>query len=156
MLRFGCKIGAVGLHDIGTTLIGAALSVRALSSAAVLWMPPRIAAALALLISAIIIRCAIVIVPNAIVFWAPGVDSSVAVSIAEFGDFAKYPITIYGLGLQALVTLVIPYAFISFFPATYLFDTPDRARWSLVIPVVALYSLVVMLQVRPRRPPART
>jgi ABC-2 type transport system permease protein len=138
---------AVGLHGIGTTLIGAALIVRALSSVTVLWTPTRIVAALVLLLSALIIRCAIVIVPNAIVFWAPGVDSSVAVSIAEFGDFAKYPITIYGLALQALVTLVVPFAFISFFPATYLFDKPDGARWGLLVPVVAAYSLIVTLVV---------
>jgi ABC-2 type transport system permease protein len=138
---------AVGLHGIGTTLLGAALIVQALGSATVLWTPARIAAALVLLISAIVIRCAIVIVPNAIVFWAPGVNSSVAVSVAEFGDFAKYPISIYGLALQALVTLVVPFAFISFFPATALFDKPDGARWGLLVPVVAVYSLLVTLVV---------
>jgi ABC-2 type transport system permease protein len=138
---------AVGLHGIGTTLIGAALIVQALTRAPVLWTPTRIAAALVLLISAIIIRCAIVIVPNAIVFWAPGVNSRVAVSVAQFGDFAKYPISIYGLGLQALVTLVVPFAFISFFPATYFFDKPDGTRWGLMVPVVAMYSLIVTLVV---------
>jgi ABC-2 type transport system permease protein len=138
---------AVGLHGIGPTVIGAALIGQALAHAPVLWTPARVAAALVLLISAIVIRCAIVIVPNAIVFWAPGVNSRVAVSVAEFGDFAKYPISIYGLGLQALVTLVVPFAFISFFPATYLFDKPDGARWGLLVPVVAVYSLIVTLAV---------
>jgi viologen exporter family transport system permease protein len=49
--------------------------------------------------------------------------------------------------LQALVTLVVPYAFISFFPATYLFDKPDWTRWSLAVPVVVVYSLLVTLVV---------
>lgn len=138
---------AVGLHGIGTTLVGAALIGRALVSTTVVWTPVRIVAALALLVSAIAIRCAIVIVPNTIVFWAPGVNSSVAVSVAEFGDFAKYPITIYGLVIQALVTLVVPFAFISFFPATYLFDKPGGTRWGLLVPLVALYSLALALLV---------
>src|SRR5215213_1672385 len=138
---------AVGLHGIGTTLIGVALIVQALARAPVLWTPTRIAATLVLLISAIVIRCAIVIVPNAIVFWAPGVNSRVAVSVAGLGDFAKYPISIYGLALQALVTLVVPYAFISFFPATYLFDKPDGTLWGFMVPAVAVYSVIVTLVV---------
>ncbi len=38
----------------------------------------------------------------------------------SFSEFAKYPITIYGKFIQAIITWLLPFAFTSFFPAAYL------------------------------------
>lgn len=40
-------------------------------------------------------------------------------------DFAKYPITIYNAFVRTLVTYIIPFAFTSFYPASYLLTGKD-------------------------------
>jgi len=39
--------------------------------------------------------------------------------VHQLGDFAKYSITIYSIGVQALIVVAVPFAFVSFFPTAY-------------------------------------
>ena len=53
-------------------------------------------------------------------------------------EFAKYPITIYTLGVQALIVIAVPFAFVSFFPTAFLFGMDAWSAPGLLTPLVAL------------------
>lgn len=136
---------AVGMHGIGPILIGATLLWRALSTTTLPWTPDRMLLALMLLLSALVIRGAIILASNAAVFWVPGVGVTVAVAIGDIGDFAKYPLTIYALGIQVLITWVLPFAFISFYPAALIFGRPEGQVLGWLTPLVAMASAVLAI-----------
>ncbi|HBN85913.1 MAG TPA: ABC transporter permease [Clostridiales bacterium] len=52
-------------------------------------------------------------------------NNFVANLIFTVKDITDYPITIFSKGLQILVTLIIPYAFVNFFPAQFFLDKND-------------------------------
>jgi ABC-2 type transport system permease protein len=51
--------------------------------------------------------------------------------------FARYPLTIYGRGVQAFLLFVLPFAWVAFMPATWFVGDTGHARWALLTPVVA-------------------
>jgi ABC-2 type transport system permease protein len=63
--------------------------------------------------------------------------------IHSLSDLGKYPLTIYSLWLRPLIIAVIPYAFVSFFPAAYVFNRGFWAKAALLAPVVAVYAALV-------------
>jgi ABC-2 type transport system permease protein len=54
----------------------------------------------------------------------------------NFQNYGRYPVTIYNRTLKLLLSVVLPFAFVGFYPAAYFLD---RAHWlwiSLLTPVV--------------------
>ena len=52
--------------------------------------------------------------------------------------FARYPLTIYGRGVQAFLTFVLPFAWVAYMPATWFVGGPDIRHWALLTPLVGL------------------
>jgi hypothetical protein len=61
-------------------------------------------------------------------FWVRSPWSMVPMFVHQLGEFAKYPITIYSPGVQALIVIAVPFAFVSFFPTAFLFAWMPGAR----------------------------
>lgn len=95
--------------------------------------------AVVLLISAVMIRASIYLAACSSVFWTHSPGNAFGNMVHTVSDFAKFPITIYSLGVQALIGVIVPYAFISFFPASYLFGKEQWSIFGLMTPLVAIY-----------------
>ncbi|MCD8574842.1 MAG: ABC transporter permease, partial [Erysipelotrichaceae bacterium] len=54
-------------------------------------------------------------------FWTMN-SMQVMVTVYNISDFAKYPITIFPTLIQTMITYVVPFAFVSFFPASVLLN----------------------------------
>jgi ABC-2 type transport system permease protein len=55
---------------------------------------------------------------------------------------ARYPLSVFGMAVQAGLTLVVPFAFIGFFPAAWLLD--KQHGWiGLLTPVVAVAWILI-------------
>lgn len=52
--------------------------------------------------------------------------------------FARYPLTIYGRGVQILLTFVLPFAWVAFMPSLWFVGEGATRAWALLTPVVAL------------------
>lgn len=137
----------IGMNGLGNMLIGVLIITQSLRNLAVEWSAAKIAMLLLLLVSAAAIRVAVNLAACSISFWTRGPGNAFPFFIHSISDFAKYPITIYALGIQVLVAVVVPYAFISVFPAAYLFGKGQLAPWGLLSPLVALYCLAVAVAV---------
>jgi ABC-2 type transport system permease protein len=60
-------------------------------------------------------------------FWIVRIDTLRWVVMSLEQDFTRYPISIYTRGVRVFLTLVVPFAFMNYFPATYLLHKTDGA-----------------------------
>lgn len=52
--------------------------------------------------------------------------------------FARYPITIFGSAVRFLLTFILPFAWVAFYPATWFLGSPEFSRLALLTPAVGL------------------
>lgn len=92
--------------------------------------------ALASAVSGSLIFASMHIVGNSIAFFT--VESSGFTHLAwTMDEFTRYPADIYGKGVQALITWVLPVAFASFYPAQLIFGNEQMTRIAAATPLVA-------------------
>jgi ABC-2 type transport system permease protein len=96
---------AIGLGVIG---MGVASVAAGLSLA-------NVCAALLLLVSGVVITWASRVLLACLAFWVPGSDPTVLYD--AFWQLGRYPVTIYQPAVRALLTYVVPVAFITTIPA---------------------------------------
>ncbi|HEU0305224.1 MAG TPA: ABC-2 family transporter protein [Gaiellaceae bacterium] len=144
---FQVLAGDVRLRQLGKVAQSSAVLAFALASVDVEWSTARAALLPLAILSGAAIFAAIWVAAICLVFWA--VEGREAVSaFTDAGNFAtQYPIDVYERWLQRLVTVVVPVAFVAYFPATYILDKPNALGapdWlSFVSPVVAVVAAVV-------------
>jgi ABC-2 type transport system permease protein len=131
----------VGMNGLGNLIFGFILIFQGLNHLDIEWSLKRIAGGILMLICAVMIRTAINLASNSVSFWMQSNRSSFPFLVHSLSDFARFPITIYSTVMQLLVSICVPYAFISFFPAAYLFDKEPWGLYAWLAPVVALYTM---------------
>jgi ABC-2 type transport system permease protein len=127
---------AVGMNGLGNLTMGLALLGMALAHVDVAWTPSRVAWALVLLVSALLVKLAVNLAANAASFWLGSPSSALAYSLHALGELARYPITVYAGALRVLLTAV-PVSFVGYFPAAHVFDRGVSGRIGTLTPVVA-------------------
>ncbi len=138
---------AVGINGVGNILIGGVIIYQSLHHVQIEWTLSKIGFGLLLLLSGIVIRASIYFSACCQVFWTGSPNNAFGNMVHTLSDFAKFPITIYNLGVQAIITVLVPYAFISFFPAAYLFNKGNWALYGFLSPLVACYAVFVALSI---------
>jgi ABC-2 type transport system permease protein len=58
-------------------------------------------------------------------------------AVHQVGDLARFPLTIYPTALKAVLGFLVPFAFISTFPMSWLLDTGGTPWLGLLTPLVA-------------------
>jgi len=66
-------------------------------------------------------------------FWVIRGEKLMDLFFYEFIRFIRYPITIYPIVLQGVLTFVLPYAFINFYPAQYFLGKNDFSIFSPIL-----------------------
>ncbi|GAA1752809.1 ABC transporter permease [Luedemannella helvata] len=132
----------VGLHGAGNLVVGGVLLGLGVANSRIEWSLGTVALGVLLLISAIVIKTAISLGTNSGSFWIAGPVSVFGYALHQVGDLARYPITIYALGVRLFIGVVVPFAFVSFFPVAVLLDRGDQAKLGLLTPIVAVYCVV--------------
>lgn len=135
--------GDVGVNGLGNIVLGGVLIGTAATRVDVDWTVGRVLLAAVLLVSAVVVKVAINLASNAAAFWIPGPFATFAYALHTLGDLARYPMTIYSMGIRAVLTAVIPFAFVSFFPAAALLHRGSTWWIGLFTPLVAVYCVVV-------------
>ncbi len=129
----------MGMHGIGNMASAIVLFCVSMARADVTWTLGKILFMPVFVLSGAAIRAAISFAANCAAFWIKGFGNAFPLMIYQLADFAKYPTSIFGKGVQYFVTFIIPYAFISYLPAVYLFGKEPWGwtAWLSPIPVVA-------------------
>jgi ABC-2 type transport system permease protein len=129
----------VGLNGIGNILTGGALIVAGLAHVDIDWSVGRVLVAVVLLISAIAARVGILLACNAVTFWIDGPGGLFGFAVHQVGDLARYPLAIYPGVLKVVLGVFLPFAFVSYFPISWLTGEGDLQWLGLLTPLVAAY-----------------
>ena len=135
--------GAVGFNGLGNIVTGSILIVIGIINTPVQWTPGRLLMLVILIASAATIRVAINLGSAASAFWIKAPWSMVPMFVHQLGEFAKYPITIYSVAVQALIVIAVPFAFVSFFPTAFIFGVDAWSIQGFLTPLVAIYSVLM-------------
>jgi ABC-type uncharacterized transport system, permease component len=81
------------------------------------------------------------LVAATLAFWFNEVMSFM-ILISSFKDFLKYPLGIYHKSIQILCTWLIPYAFVSYFPTTYILEMKEYVVFVMAAPFVSIIFFV--------------
>ena len=135
--------GAVGFNGLGNIVTGLVLIVIGIVNTQVQWTPGRLLMLVILIASAATIRVAINLGSAASAFWIKAPWSMVPMFVHQLGEFAKYPITIYSVAVQALIVIAVPFAFVSFFPTAFIFGVDAWSIQGFLTPLVAIYSVLM-------------
>ena len=65
-----------------------------------------------------------------------------AILIHTIREFVRYPLTIFPKGFQIIFTFIIPFGFVSFYPATYLLKK-EEYNLPLILPLVLVFFVVI-------------
>lgn len=133
----------VGMNGLGNVALGGGMLVGALVHVDIAWSPALVGLGVVLLVSATLVKVGLNVVTNCAAFWLRTPWSMFAFSMHTFGELARFPITIYGPLVRLALTLVLPYAFMSYFPAGVVLSTGNAPWVGLLTPVVAVYCLVL-------------
>lgn len=116
---FHLVVDAFWLEQIAVVFEAAAVVAYASVGLGLVWTPLKVLyTALAVLSGSVIFGATFLITATA-AFWI--IDSRLlAFATFKLFEFAKYPLTIYPRVIQAILTWVIPYGLISFYPASYI------------------------------------
>lgn len=87
------------------------------------------------LISGILVIASIYLFFSTTAFWT-GTSRSAVWLIFRLSDFRKYPIEIFGVIIQALLVTLVPLAFASVFPASFILGKEAFRNWQLITPFV--------------------
>lgn len=134
----------VSIHGFGGVILGSTLLTLGLTRSDVhlqWWTIPYL---LIVIVSSTVLVSSISMLINLTGFWEPSAQSALPTMLALMIDFAKFPIDIYNGAIRTFITFVLPYAFISYFPALILLDRDTGWKWlGLATPVAALWMVLV-------------
>ena len=131
---------------ISSTVIGFALSNLSISFTLFKWFWLLVA-----ILSASMIQVSFIVYTAVASFWLVRAESFVSFFVWGMRNFVQYPISIYPKFIQFILTFIIPYAFINFYPAQYFLQKNDILLFHPYIqfmgPIVGLsmFSIAVLL-----------
>ncbi|NYI39963.1 ABC transporter permease [Demequina lutea] len=137
----------IGMNGLGNMALGGALLVSSITQIDVAWTPSVVAMAIVLLFSAPLVKVGLNIITNCAAFWLRTPWSMFAFAMHSFGELARYPITIYGPVIRLVLSVVLPYAFMSFYPAVSITSRGSAPWIGYFTPLVAAYCLYLGVRV---------
>jgi len=129
---------AFGMNGLGNMLFGSIFLTLSVINADLNWSWWQVLLLIIFALSGVTIRISVNLVTNSVSFWSQGPRNSLPMMVHTAADFVKFPLTIFPLTVQLLVSIIVPYAFISYYPAAFLFGKGDGALLGLLAPIVAL------------------
>ncbi|GGG26051.1 ABC transporter permease [Paenibacillus abyssi] len=138
---------AFGMNGIGNLAIGIIFLIQSIRHIEMAWTWWQLLLVVVFVISGVMIRISVNLASNSISFWTQGPRNSFPMMIHTVSDFVKYPITIFTGGIQLFVSIAVPYAFISYYPASFLFGKGEDWSWlGMLTPVVAAACLMLSIR----------
>jgi len=99
------------------------------------------------IIGAVLIQSAMYVIIGSLAFWIVRIWSIFEIVTNSLNHMIDYPVSIYGKGIQAFLTFVVPFAFINFYPATYFLEKKGVNLFNPILqygtPVVGIVSFLL-------------
>jgi ABC-2 type transport system permease protein len=108
------------IHGFGSVLLGAAILARAIGELHLQWNAWHYGFLLLTLCSSVLLIGGVNFATNCIAFWDPSANSAFPFMVQNSLEFVKFPLSLYGRFVQVLITWVLPFAFVSYYPGLVL------------------------------------
>ncbi|MFZ5989703.1 MAG: ABC transporter permease [Bacillota bacterium] len=133
---------------VGHALVGVILFTRTANSVGIEWNTANIAYYISALIGGAIIQASIFMVSSCFSFWTVKTVNLRNMIFFNSRRFAGYPISFYPGVIQKLLIFIVPFAFVSYFPAQHFLRKPDlEAFWNGYLYLTPVVGLVLFLLV---------
>lgn len=132
----------VETHGLGHLIVGGLVIAEASQQLGLNWDAARLAYFFLAVVCGALLYLSVNLCSACLAFWTTELRGASLLPYS-FSEFAKYPITIYPRWIQTIITWLLPFAFTSFFPATYLLGQEDWHLFAYLLPVVTAAFLIV-------------
>jgi ABC-2 type transport system permease protein len=105
------------IHGLGSVLLGIVVLTTASANLGIVWTPPHALLLIATLVSSAVLIASVSLATNSICFWGAGETGAFPNFVNNLVELAKFPVSIYGMLVQTFLTFVLPFAFITYYPA---------------------------------------
>lgn len=125
--------------------------ITALSSIAFTPTLQRVLFLISGVLGASLIQAAALIASSVMSFFSVGSNPIADFLLWDIKEFTNYPITVFPKGIQFMLTFILPFAFMNFYPASALLDKTIPAGYPGVLPYLSLpvgalvFALSIML-----------
>ncbi|MGF7047905.1 ABC-2 type transport system permease protein [Paenibacillus sp. DS2015] len=127
---------------VGSFIIGLIVLFTAAPHLGIDWAVTDVLLLIVMILSSAAIFMAVNLFFATFSFWM--VDSlPIMVAVQGTSEFARYPMSIYGKGIQFVLTWIIPYGFTAFYPAAFFIDQSGFRHIAVWTPVVAVVSVTI-------------
>jgi ABC-2 type transport system permease protein len=130
---------------IGGLLIGLVILIKSANEIGIGWSLFNIVAMIFFILCATAIFSGVELIVATSAFWVVR-SFTLMWPIFSLNEFVAYPLTIYNKGIRFFLSVIIPYAFISFYPANFFMDKGFQS-YSLLTPVVAIIVWFISIKV---------
>lgn len=100
---------------------------------------------LLVIFSGALIQAAAFLITAIPVFWVISANSIMSIFLFNLKQFINYPLSIYNRFIQILLTLIIPYGFINFFPSQIFLDKEDFLFFHPIIRYLSPFVGIVLV-----------
>ncbi len=112
-------------HFLGHIVLGAIVFAICFKNLVIEWTIVKALWFFLVIFGASLIQSSLMIITGTVSFWFVKSASVVDTMIYGLRDFLRYPISIYDKWVQAVLTFVVPYAFVNFYPARLFLNKTD-------------------------------
>ncbi|MCY3735328.1 MAG: ABC-2 family transporter protein [Gemmatimonadaceae bacterium] len=131
---------------LGNLVVGIVYLVVAARIAGIDWGVANLLFLVVVVVSGNAIWFAIMLFIGTASFWVTRTHSVCSLVISIY-ELTRYPLSIYGLPLRGLLTFILPYAFVAYYPALFLLGKKEAgSEWGLLSPLVAVVLVLVSYQ----------
>lgn len=107
---------------VGHMILGTIVFVICFANLDIQWTLIKVIFLVFAIMGAVLIHSTMYLIIGTLSFWIVRTYSVFSTLMYSFRNFIDYPISIYGKVIQVLLTFVIPFAFVNFYPAQYFLD----------------------------------
>lgn len=115
----------------------------------IIWTVANVIWFIIVMTGAFLIQASIIIISGTTGFWLTRSASVTETIVHRFRSFITYPVSIYNTFVQILLTFVIPYAFVNYYPGIYFLDREDSSLFSpyfqYLTPVVGIVLMILAM-----------
>jgi ABC-2 type transport system permease protein len=133
------RYNPMGLGDLITGIICFVLATRFLG---LVWTPASLGLLALILAGACLIETALFLAAGVTAFWTTEAQRLNFFLWTLNDKYTQYPLTIYNVAVQSVLTFVLPVAFISYYPATLFLgrtsEVPFTPAFAYITPVVGV------------------
>ncbi|MEM7131515.1 MAG: ABC-2 family transporter protein [Chloroflexota bacterium] len=137
MLLIGNKVELRGLTDFVSGIVILAIATSLLD---LQWTFTKLAVLVAVILGSILIEMAVYLAASSASFWILNLEALNSIVFQFHEQYILYPVSIYGRPIQYVLTFVIPFAFINFYPSLYFLN---KTSGGLFHPVFAYLTPLV-------------